>query len=561
MLATAPAFSQSLTIQAQDASIKTAGAKIETPDKSQGGWNIYSEGDLGDYVQFPADGTYKVVVRAHGSVAKGVWPLMALNLNSRQIAVVTVPKEPFEDYSFDLTVTQGTSRLVVSFLNDASVPDPKHPNGPPWLEDRNLYVNRIVISPPPGGQAPTLGKAQDAARTAVREEDEILKQTGSQIDSIRKADAIVEVDDASGKPVAGAKVRAELVRHEFLFGCNCFMFDRFGTPADNELYKRRFAELFNYATLPFYWRWYEPKPGQPDYAYTDKVVAWCAEHNIRMKGHPILWGCEAGTPTWSKGQPDEATQKKRVRDILGRYGGKIEFWEIVNEPAHLDAIRIDQPYRWAREADPKGQLIVNDFNVLGSGCPAFFDLLTKAKAGGVPFEGVGIQAHEPRFSRFPLDQVQRVLDHYATLGKDLYITEFTPTSGGQAIVGSAIGGKWDEAVQADYAVKFYRVCFAHASVKGIVWWDLCEQGSWLDGGGMLRKDLSPKPVYDALKKLIHHEWHTDAQGQTDANGHFAFRGFRGAYELTVTVGGKTVTTPMELGKNGCKPDACKVKLP
>ena len=37
---------------------------------------------------------------------------------------------------------------------------------------------------------------------------------------------------------------------------------------ENEQYKRRFAELFNYATTGFYWRYYEREPGQPQYAYT-----------------------------------------------------------------------------------------------------------------------------------------------------------------------------------------------------------------------------------------------------------------------------------------------------
>ena len=83
---------------------------------------------------------------------------------------------------------------------------------------------------------------------------------------------------------------------------------------------------------------------------------------------------------------------------------------------------------------------------------------------GVPFDGIGIQAHEPRTERFPLDRVRAVLDHYATLGKDLHITEFTPTSAGAPMTARRVG-VWDEAAQADYAVKFYRVAFAHPSVR------------------------------------------------------------------------------------------------
>ena len=381
---------------------------------------------------------------------------------------------------------------------------------------------------------------------AQKTEDAALEKARQDIEKHRRGDAVVRVVDADGKPVAAAKVTVELTRHDFLFGCNIYMFDRYKTAAENAAYKRRFRELLNYATTGFYWRGYEPERGKPQYAYTDRVVAWCREHGIRLKGHPLLWATQHGVPRWSDGQPPPDVQKQRVQEILKRYSGKIEFWEVVNEPSHLRSLKIDEPYRWAREADPEAYLIVNDYYVMANGYPPFLKLLQDAIRAGVPFEGIGIQAHEPRTMRFPLDQCQRILDQYAALGKELHITEFTPTSGGKAITGSHRQGEWDEAAQADYAVKFYTVCFAHPAVMGITWWDLCEHGSWLPGGGMLRKDLSPKPVYEQLRKLIHQTWHTRAEGTTDAEGRFAFRGFFGTY--TVKANGKEAR--VSLGKEG-----------
>jgi GH35 family endo-1,4-beta-xylanase len=391
-----------------------------------------------------------------------------------------------------------------------------------------------------------------AAEAADQREQETVTAAQAAIEKHRKADAKIRILDAADQPVPGIKVSVEQTGHEFLFGCNIYMFDRYKGDAQNAAYKQRFAELFNYATVGFYWRWYEARRGQPNYPYTDKIVAWCRDHGIRMKGHPLLWGNQAGIPPWSAGQPSPEVQRQRVTDILQRYQGRIEFWEVVNEPSHLAQPKIDEPYRWAAQADPRAYLIVNDYYVLADGGPAFFKLLTEAKQSGVPFNGIGIQAHEPRTMRFPLDRVQETVDRYASLGKELHITEFTPTSGGQKITGSHRQGVWDEAAQADYAVQFYRVCFAHPSMRAITWWDLCDQGSWLPGGGMLRADMAPKPVYEQLKRLIHEEWKTRASGTTDAEGRFAFRGFYGTYRLLLDTQGSKRERQFRVARDGGK---------
>ena len=387
---------------------------------------------------------------------------------------------------------------------------------------------------------------------AAKREDEIIAATKAAIEKNRKSDAVIRVVDSTGKAIPQSKVTVTQTGHEFLFGCNIYGFDQSGSESNNVAYQHRFAEMFNYATVGFYWRWYETQRGQPNYAYTDKVVAWCQQQGIRMKGHPLLWGDQAGIPPWSPGQPAPEIQHQRVSDIMNRYHGKISFWEVVNEPSHQPEPKIAEPYRWARQTDPSAYLIVNDYMVMADGAPDFHRLLAAAKAEDVPFNGIGIQAHEPRTMRFPLDHVQTVLDQYAALGKELHITEFTPASGGGKITGSHLSGVWDEAAQADYAVKFYRVCFAHPAVRAITWWDLSDQNSWLPGGGMLRKDMTPKPVYEQLHRLIHEEWQTCLSGVTDGAGRFAFRGFRGNYRVAIQAAGATAGRDFQLTRDSAQ---------
>ncbi|MHB8951796.1 MAG: endo-1,4-beta-xylanase [Pirellulaceae bacterium] len=527
----APAAAE-VVIQADKAAIKTEGGPVA------GGWNLWSNGHVGQAIRITTAGKYHVVVRAWGTPAGGVWPEMALLVNGLVAKTVSVEGAQPKDYPFEVQLAAGDHEIAAAFLNDALV----------GKEDRNLYLVRITIISPTGAPDPTFPSMEEMVAAAEAREQEVVAATQPAIEKNRKADAKIRVVDAAGRPVPGVELTVEQTSHDFLFGANIFGFDRYKTEAQNAAYKKRFEELLNYATVGFYWRWYEPQPGKPGYEYTDQVVAWCRDHGIRMKGHPLLWADEAGIPVWSQGQPSPEMQRRRVEEIMHRYQDQIEFWEVVNEPSHLPSLKIDDPYRWAREANPKAYLIVNDYHVLPDGAPAFFKLLSEVKEKGVPFDGIGIQAHEPRTMRFPLDRVQKVLDQYATLGKELHITEFEPAASGQKITGSHRQGVWDEASQADYAVKFYRVCFAHPAIKAITWWDLGDQGSFIPGGGMLRQDLSPKPVYEQLKQLIHEEWKTKTSGTSDAEGRFAFRGFLGTYQITVAIPGKPIEKQFHLGQ-------------
>jgi len=50
---------------------------------------------------------------------------------------------------------------------------------------------------------------------------------------------------------------------------------------------------------------------------------------------------------------------------------------------------------------------------------------------------------------------------------------------------------------------------------------------------MLRADMSPKPVYEQLKRLIHEEWKTRATATTGPDGRLSFRGFLGEYRVMI----------------------------
>jgi hypothetical protein len=96
-------------------------------------------------------------------------------------------------------------------------------------------------------------------------------------------------------------------------------------------------------------------------------------------------------------------------------------------------------------------------------------------------------------------------------------------------------------------------------MKSIVWWNLCdgyaayaplgsEEGENQYAGGLCRFDMSPKPAYLALDRLINHEWRTNLA--CDCEGEISFRGFFGEYEIEVSDGVSTETHTVSLTESG-----------
>jgi hypothetical protein len=141
---------------------------------------------------------------------------------------------------------------------------------------------------------------------------------------------------------------------------------------------------------------------------------------------------------------------------------------------------------------------------------------------------------------FPIPTILSVLDEYAKLGKPLHLTETTLISGKET-------NPADEKKQAKQIEQFYRACFSHPAVKAITWWDFSDFGAWQGvAAGLVCKDLTPKPAYLILDRLINKEWHTNLEGKTDSNGSYSFRGFHGKYRVTIEASGVSKTIDMHL---------------
>ena len=376
-------------------------------------------------------------------------------------------------------------------------------------------------------------------------EQEILAGANARIEQHRKADAVVRFVTRDGKPIPQARVRVEQIRHAFLFGCNGFKLFGYTDPKMEATYETEYTNLFNYTTLGFYWGHYEPQPGKTRVADLEKQARWYEKHGFQIKGHPLVW--HEVYPRWAPADPDETrkAEQARITEIVSHFSGLIDRWDVVNEATASArwtngvgswirrdgaATAVSEALGWAHAANPKAFSLYNDYN-LGADYEALARRLVESKA---PVDAFGIQSHMHQ-NEWPIPRVWEVCETYARFGKPLHFTETTVLSGRH---GWQLPSPWPstaegEAHQAEYVEKFYTVLFSHPAVQAITWWDFMD-GQWMGApAGLVRADLTPKPAYERLLKLVKGKWWTQADLLSDVTGQATFRGFPGRYSITV----------------------------
>lgn len=407
----------------------------------------------------------------------------------------------------------------------------------------------------------------------IENEAALKKRNDAGIEKYRKGDFTLRLP----KEVAGLPVHIRQTKHAFLFGTTAFMLGCFEKPEKEAIYRERFTQLFNQAVVPFYWSDLEPQEGalrfrtDSPYIYRrpapDTVLEFCRETGIEPKGHCLVWN--GFVPEWLKRYTPEERKgvlERRFREIAEEYADKIPSFDIVNESAsnyrHGEKALFpgydEYGLRLGAKYFPNNRKILNetneaiwrDYRTEGK-YMAFRMQLDEFLRNGVPFDEIGLQFHifetvenltrwDVHDSYLNAASMVEVLDIFDRYDLPMHISEITIPSSGHT--------KESEDLQAYLTEALYRTWFATRSMKSIVWWNMVDgyaayapigsdEGENRFGGGLLRFDMTPKPAYEALDRLINHEWKTETDATADASGVLSFRGFYGSYD--VTVGNKT----------------------
>ena len=417
------------------------------------------------------------------------------------------------------------------------------------------------------------------------------------IEQNRKKNVVFIVRDKDKNPLKNVKIKLKQKNHEFLHGANIFMLDELETPEKNATYKKKFAEVFNLATLPFYWDALEPEDGKPRFdkdsskvyrrPAPDLCMEYCEQNGITPKLHCLNY--DLFRPEWlAEKYPTTLDQKKRLvkrfEEIAARYADKIHDIEVINETLCWSPLTafggrdkryegflaepeiVEWSFNMAEKYFPMNELIINEatghcFEQFRYDRSPYYMQIERALLKGARIDSVGMQFHffqsressaEKAKIYYDPYRIYEVLDTYARLGKPIQITEITIP---------AYGDDPDSVeMQAELLRNLYSVWFSHGSVEAAIYWNLVDGYAWgaepgdmnhgenTYYGGLLNFDMSEKPAFKVLRDLFTNTWRTDALLETNEIGMSSLKAFCGDYEAEIVCGDKTIKKNITISK-------------
>jgi GH35 family endo-1,4-beta-xylanase len=389
-------------------------------------------------------------------------------------------------------------------------------------------------------------------------------KTYAQDPSIEKSIAINRKGEITVKAKPGSQINVEQLRHEFWFGCaiSNYMVNSSISEADRNKYKEKFLENFNSAVTENAVKWanMEPRKGEVNYSVVDAILAWTEANKIPLRGHNLFWGIPQFIQPWVKelsNEELEQTLKNRALTVTSRYKGRFAEYDLNNEMIHGNYYELrlgpditKKMAEWARTGDPKIRLFLNDYDILtGVKLPEYMVHIRLLLKQGVPIGGIGVQGHL-HGELFDRGQLKNALDSLAKFHLPIRVTEFNMP--GQrskyAIDGNLQMTPEEEESRAKEIVDYYRICFAHPAVEGILMWGFWEGSNWIPASSLYKKDWTPTPAATAYKNLIFKEWWTSEKGNTNSKGEFSTPAFFGIYKITVNGKTKEVDLTKAKGK-------------
>lgn len=296
------------------------------------------------------------------------------------------------------------------------------------------------------------------------------------------------------------------------------------------------------------WQFIHPEPNKYNFEPVDRFVAFGEKNKMFIVGHTLIW--QNQIPGWAFRDDSNnllgrdamlARMKDHIFTIMGRYKGRVNGWDVVNEalsdagPLHkskwVETVGPDfvqKAFEYAHEADPNAELYYNDFSLEKRGKrEACVRLVKDLKSNGLRIDGVGIQGHWDLGypSREALEQF---INAFAELGVKVMVTELdidvlpnaTQYRGADINVrvelreglNPYVNGLPDDVQKklADRYAELFGIFLKHKDqIERVTFWGVYDKTSWLNNYPvrgrtsyplLFDRNYQPKPAFYAVIK-------------------------------------------------------------
>lgn len=272
---------------------------------------------------------------------------------------------------------------------------------------------------------------------------------------------------------------------------------------------------------------------QVDFSQAAAILNYCAENNIPVRGHVLVWHSQ--TPDWffKEGFQDDGdwvdkdtmiqrmeNYIKNVMEGLAEQFPDVNFyaWDVVNEAWQDSGIPrvagssksedsnssawtrifgdnsfIEYAFQFARKYAPEGcKLYYNDYNeYVDSKTTAIYNMAMELKEKGL-IDGIGMQSHLD-VSYPTISMYKKALDKFASTGLDIQVTELDITTSDTTETGLK--------TQAQMYSDLFDLYVEYAdSISAVVLWGVTDDQSWRASRVPLLFDeeFQAKPAYYSI---------------------------------------------------------------
>lgn len=323
------------------------------------------------------------------------------------------------------------------------------------------------------------------------------------------------------------------------------------SPSETVIITRHFNTITSENILK--WGGVHPEPERYNFDPVDKYVELGQKNKMFIVGHTLVWHNQ--TPKWVFQNADGSTIDrdallKRMKDhiftVVGRYKGRINGWDVVNEAVGDDGTLrkskwlqiigedyLAKAFQYAHEADPDAELYYNDYDMWKKGRrESVIHLVKDLQARGLRIDGIGMQGHWG-FDYPALDEIEESIVAFAELGVKVMITEMEITvlpsawkDRGADITKSyelqkklnpyadGLPAEINQKLAERYA-EFFSLFHKHRDkISRATFWGVQDGNSWrnnwpvkgrTDYPLLFDRGCNPKPAFDALIKVVQND--------------------------------------------------------